>query len=101
MNQRGFYMAGRFVEDAMLDMGSLNPHGRFVHLYMNGVYHGQFHLRERLNEQMLGDYLGGSGALLGDFDGLFLVGVEVLRRHGFLDLGQACSLLFDEWLKRL
>jgi len=59
MNQRGFYMAARFVEDAMLDMGSLNPHGRFVHLYINGTYWGQFHLRERLVEHFLADYLGG------------------------------------------
>ncbi len=59
MNSRGFYMASRFVEDAMLDMGSLNPHGRFVHLYINGTYWGQFHLRERLVEHFLADYLGG------------------------------------------
>jgi Lamin Tail Domain/CotH kinase protein/Fn3 associated len=59
MNQRGFYMAGRFAEDAMLDMGSLNPHGRFVHLYFNGTYWGQYHLRERLVEHFLADYLGG------------------------------------------
>jgi len=60
MNQRGFYMAGRFVEDAMLDMGSLNPHGRFVHLYINGTYWGQYHLRERMVEHFLADYLGGA-----------------------------------------
>lgn len=59
MNQRGFYMAGCFVEDSMLDMGSLNPHGRFVHLYVNGTYWGQYHLRERLVEHFLADYLGG------------------------------------------
>jgi len=59
MNQRGFYMSARFVEDTMLDMGSLNPHGRFVHLYLNGTYWGQFHLRERLVEHFLADYLGG------------------------------------------
>jgi len=59
MNQRGFYMSARFVEDTMLDMGSLNPHGRFVHLYINGTYWGQFHLRERLVEHFLADYLGG------------------------------------------
>lgn len=59
MKDRGFYMAARFVEDSMLDMGSLNPHGRFVHLYINGTYWGQFHLRERLVEHFLADYLGG------------------------------------------
>ncbi len=59
MSARGFYMAGPFVEDTMLDMGSLNPHGRFVHVYLNGVYHGQYQLHERLVAHFLADYLGG------------------------------------------
>lgn len=59
MNSRGFYMASSFVEDTMLDMGSLNPHGRFVHLYINGTYWGQYYLRERLVEHFMADYLGG------------------------------------------
>ena len=62
MYERGFYMAGRFVEDTMLDMGSLNPHGRFVHLYLNGVYWGQYDAREVLMEHFLADYLGGTPA---------------------------------------
>lgn len=62
MFERGFYMAGRFVEDAMLDMGSLNPHGRFVHVYLNGVYWGQYDCRELLVEHFLADYLGGNDA---------------------------------------
>src|SRR6266550_862638 len=53
-------MAGRFVEDSMLDMGSLNPHGRFVHIYLNGVYWGQYDAREPLVEHFLADYLGGA-----------------------------------------
>ena len=59
MNERGFYMAGRFVHDSMLDMGSLNPHGRFVHVYLNGAYWGQYDAREVMVEQFLADYLGG------------------------------------------
>ncbi len=62
MVQRGFYMAARFVEDTALDMGRLNPHGRFVHLYINGMYWGQYHLRERLVRQCLADSLGGEEA---------------------------------------
>ncbi|MCP4453281.1 MAG: hypothetical protein GY809_17610 [Planctomycetes bacterium] len=62
MAQRGFYMAARFVEDSALDMGTLNPHGRFVHLYINGVYWGQYHLRERLVRECLADSLGGEEA---------------------------------------
>ncbi len=59
MNSRGFYMSSRFSEDTMLEMGSLNPHGRFVHLYFNGEYWGQYHARERLTDAFLADYLGG------------------------------------------
>lgn len=59
MSSRGFYMSARFSEDTMLDMGSLNPHGRFVNLYFNGEYWGQYHARERLTDAFLADYLGG------------------------------------------
>ncbi len=59
MNQRGFYMSNRFTDDTMLDMGNLNPHGRFIHLYLNGTYWGQYHLRERWSADMLAQYLGG------------------------------------------
>jgi hypothetical protein len=59
MVERGFYMSNRFTDDTMLDMGNLNPHGRFVHLYLNGTYWGQYHLRERWNADMHAEYLGG------------------------------------------
>lgn len=59
MVARGFYMSNRFTDDTMLDMGNVNPHGRFVHLYRDGVYWGQYHLRERWNADMLAQYLGG------------------------------------------
>jgi hypothetical protein len=59
MSQRGFYMANRFIEDTMLEMGSLNPHGRFVHVYINGTYWGQYNAHERLDDDFLAGYLGG------------------------------------------
>jgi hypothetical protein len=59
MADRGFYMAARFVDDSLLDMGSLNPHGRYVHLYLNGDYWGQYDLREALDDAFLANYLGG------------------------------------------
>ncbi len=62
MVDRGFYMANRFVEDTMLEMGSLNPHGRFVHVYLNGVYWGQYNAHERLEDSFLSAYLGGSNS---------------------------------------
>ena len=60
MQSRGAYMSNRFVDDSMLEMGTSAPHGRFVHLYLNGVYWGQYHLRERWNAAMFAHYFGGS-----------------------------------------
>ena len=59
MNQRGAYMSNRFVDDTLLEMGHIAPHGRFVHVYFNGLYWGQYHLRERWNAAMFASYFGG------------------------------------------
>jgi hypothetical protein len=59
MKDRGFYMASRFVDDSMMHMGNLNPHGRYVNLYLNGTYWGQYDLREALDDAFLASYLGG------------------------------------------
>lgn len=59
MSQRGFYMSNRFVDDTLLDLGHVAPHGRFVHIYINGEYWGQYHMRERWNADFLAQYYGG------------------------------------------
>ena len=60
MNSRGAYMSNRFTDDTMLDMGNIAPHGRFVHVYLNGKYWGQYHMRERWSADMASSYFGGS-----------------------------------------
>lgn len=59
MVARGFYMGGSFIEDTTLEMGSLNPHGRFVHVFINGGYWGMYDMRERMVDAFLAEYLGG------------------------------------------
>ncbi len=59
MNQRGAYLSNRFIDDTLLEMGHIAPHGRFVHVYVNGFYWGQYHLRERWNAAMFASYFGG------------------------------------------
>jgi hypothetical protein len=60
MNQRGAYMSNRFCDDTMLEMKQIAPHGRFVHVYINGAYWGQYHLRERWHAPMFARYFGGN-----------------------------------------
>lgn len=59
MNARGAYLSNRFIDDTLLEMGHIAPHGRFVHVYFNGLYWGQYHLRERWNAAMFASYFGG------------------------------------------
>ena len=59
MAARGFYHSNRFVDDTLLEAGHVVPHGRFVHVYTNGVYWGQYHMRERWNADFLAQYYGG------------------------------------------
>ena len=63
----GNYLRNRWVSDRQLEAGHLAPHGRFVHVYLNGNYHGQFQLMERPNAAFMASYLGGKKI---DYDAL-------------------------------
>ena len=54
------YIGPRFLDNTMLEMGEINTHGRFVHLFIDGNYRGQYHLRERMDEDFMVSYLGGN-----------------------------------------
>lgn len=56
---RGSYLRTRWSDDTMLAMGHNTTHGRYVHVYLNGTYWGQHHLRERFNDDFLASYFGG------------------------------------------
>ncbi|HEY6563995.1 MAG TPA: CotH kinase family protein, partial [Pirellulaceae bacterium] len=74
MKQRGFYLSNSFTDDTMLDAGDVNPHGRYVHLYINGTYWGLYHLRERWHDAMLARYLGGENDDYESINGNYNVG---------------------------
>ncbi len=97
MQARGAYLSNRFCDDTMLEMGGMAPHGRFVHVYINGNYNGHYHLRERWNAAMHASYFGGSeddydainrndnftaDAKAFDGDQVYWKELEVLARNG-------------------
>jgi hypothetical protein len=56
---RGNYLRNRWAFDRQLEMGQPAPHGRFVHVYINGRYEGMHHLMERPNADFMASYEGG------------------------------------------
>ncbi|MDG2382105.1 MAG: lamin tail domain-containing protein [Pirellulaceae bacterium] len=55
----GNYLRNRWVNDRQIEMGQPAPRGQFVHLYLNGVYWGQYQLLERPNAAFMAAHFGG------------------------------------------
>ncbi len=51
------FIRNRFVADIAMEMGYPAPHGRFVHLFLNGAYAGHYHLMERPDEHFFQTYI--------------------------------------------
>lgn len=54
------YTRDQYVADLQLAAGGWAPHGRSIHLYVNGLYWGLYRLHERPDEHFAATYLGGN-----------------------------------------
>jgi hypothetical protein len=61
------YIRDAFARDTARDMGKVDGHAAFFHLYLNGLYWGLYHAVEHPNAQMAEEYFGGSDE---DYDAL-------------------------------
>ncbi len=53
------YLRDAWARDTAHEMGKLEGHATFVHLYLNGLYWGLYNPVERTNEQFAEEYVGG------------------------------------------
>lgn len=56
--RRGEYLRDQWMRDTYAAMGRPSARGRFVHLYLNGLYWGVYNLAERPDEHFAADHLG-------------------------------------------
>jgi len=56
------YVRNRVMFDVQMEMGYAVPHGRFVHVFVNGKYNGQYHLTERPDPEFFESYYGGDAS---------------------------------------
>ncbi len=49
-----------WIDEMQLLMGQPGKHGRQVHLYLNGAYHGIYHVHEHADEDFMASYFPGS-----------------------------------------
>ena len=64
---RAQYIRDQYARDCQLAMGHASAHGRFVHLYLNGLYWGLYNPSERPTAPFLAEYFGGEAE---DYDAL-------------------------------
>jgi hypothetical protein len=55
----GDYLRDQWMRDTYAAMGRPSARGRFVHLYLNGLYWGLYNLTERPDEHFAADHFGG------------------------------------------
>ncbi|MBN1818534.1 MAG: lamin tail domain-containing protein, partial [Sedimentisphaerales bacterium] len=53
------YIRDVWMKESLREMGQPSSYGRFVHVYVNGLYFGLYNLSERLAEDFFADHLGG------------------------------------------
>lgn len=61
------YNRDQFTNDLFIEMGNIGVHGRWTHLYLNGVYWGLYHLHERPDQDFMEAYFGGEDS---DYDAI-------------------------------
>lgn len=66
------YVRDVWMKASLRDMGHPSSHGRWVHLYLNGLYWGIYNVTERLDDEFFSDHLGGEPEdweVIADFGG--------------------------------
>ncbi len=61
------YLRNILMDDIHLAMGHIAPHGRYAHCFVNGAYHGLYHIREYPNDDFLASYMGNQAGVTYDF----------------------------------
>ncbi len=56
---RGTYLRDQYMRDTLRDLGQPASHGRYVHLYLNGLYWGLYNLVEWMNDAWNEEHFGG------------------------------------------
>lgn len=59
---RGSWVRARWGDETMLELGHVNSHGRWVNVYFNGQYWGQYQVREHFNDHFMESYFGGDNS---------------------------------------
>ncbi|MBX3010386.1 MAG: lamin tail domain-containing protein [Caldilineaceae bacterium] len=101
-HRQATYARDEWLRASQLAMSGVGIHGRFVHLYLNGLYWGLYNLVERPDHAFASSYLGGTkeewfavnhgGMIEGQAD-RFNVLIELAQAGGLADASRYATML--------
>lgn len=59
---RQTWIKSRWSDETMLELGHVNSHGRWVNLFINGQFWGQYQAREHFDDHFMASYYGGDNS---------------------------------------
>lgn len=95
------YIRDQWVRDSQIAMGQPSAHGRYCHVYLNGIYWGLYNVCEHPDEDFQSDHLGGSAAdydVLVDFAELKNGDYTAWQQLMALGSGSASDALFQQMM---
>ncbi|MDZ4659455.1 MAG: CotH kinase family protein [Bythopirellula sp.] len=93
------YVNDQAVSDLINLAGGTSPHGRWVHLYINGIYWGIYNAHERPDDSFAAEYFGGKEEdyyAIKAFDGVVAHPAQYLQVDGGLAAEAAYANLLTE-----
>ena len=101
-HRKAVYIEDEWLRDSQIATSGVGPHGRFVHLYVNGLYWGLYNLVERPDASFAASYLGGDkddwfavnhGGAVGGQPDRFDVMLQLAQEGGLADPQKYATML--------
>ncbi len=92
LRQKTTYLRDEWTRASQIAMSGVGPHGRFAHLYINGLYWGLYNLVERPDSSFAASYRGGNEEEWSSFNHGGAVSGPTDRFDVLLDLARANDL---------
>lgn len=101
-HRQAVYARDEWLRDTQLVISGVGVHGRFVHLYLNGLYWGIYNLVERPDHSFASAYLGGAkedwfaasqGGMIEGLADRFNVLIQLAQEGGLADPNRYATFL--------
>ncbi len=90
--ERAQYGRDQWASDLFIAMGNLGSHGRWTHLFLNGIYWGVYDLHERPDADHMANYLGGTSDDYDTVNSSVATNGDLVAYNAMMDIAYSASI---------